>query len=48
MFSLFKGIFASVTAKEEVKILLIGPDGSGKSVETVSSDIHKPGQGSNA
>ncbi len=32
MFALFKGIFANATAKEETKILLIGPDGSGKSV----------------
>ena len=32
MFSLLKGLFASATAKPEVKVLLIGPDGSGKSV----------------
>ena len=32
MFSLIKNFIAGVTAKEEVKILLIGPDGSGKSV----------------
>lgn len=32
MFSLLKGLFSSATAKEQVKVLLIGPDNSGKSV----------------
>lgn len=34
MFSLLKGLFATATAKDEVKILLIGADGSGKSVDS--------------
>lgn len=32
MFSLLKGFFTNASAYEERKILLIGPDGSGKSV----------------
>jgi hypothetical protein len=32
MFSLFKGFFQSVTANEEIRILLVGCENSGKSV----------------
>jgi GTPase SAR1 family protein len=39
MIGLVKGVFASWYAKEEIRILLLGADGSGKSVGISLPDV---------